>query len=619
MARREFIAVAGLGGLAAAGALGTRSLPMPAEAAGLPTARWSDPRTWGGRVPRSRDVVWVNRPVLLDVDADVAGVRIGPSGSLVFDPARSRRLASRGNIVVRGRLVTRPAGPRVVHRIVFIGIDERRFRGGHVADPIPSDVGLWVVGGGLLDSHGSPKTPWTRLRRAAGAGERTITVVEARGWRVGDEIVITPTERPTVRDHWAHHDRRRIIAINGRRIRLDRPLSHRHPAVTVRPGVTRRAEVLNLTRNVVISGTPGGRAHVIMLMTTRPQQISHIALRHMGPRHGDEEVLGRYALHFHADGNGSRGSVVNGVVVADSTGHAFAAHLSNGVTFRRCVAHDLVDDAYWWDLSLSGEGRDLVPSHNIVYDRCVAHYVKSGGNSKFNLAGFLMGAGRGNVARGCVATGVEGGSESSAGFHWPSHSRDDNTWTFVNNLAHNNRHSGIYFWQNGAPRTIVDRFTAYHCGQGIFAGSYSNLASYRRCTIYACRDDGLIISALPSKRGRLTGETITYQRMYVDQAGLSDYAVRITKHLARGGRVTRISGSTFRGGRRAQVGLPDGGNHPQLYDFVNCRMVGNNFWLARDLPLRTRLRVIQRHARDYVVRRFDQPGVFRRAWNARVS
>jgi hypothetical protein len=425
--------------------------------------------------------------------------------------------------------------------------------------------------------------------------------------------------RPTSRDFWSQHDRRRITAINGRTLRLDRPLRYRHPAVTVRPGVTRRAEVLNLSRNVVISGTPNGRAHVIMLMTTRPQRISHVTLRHMGPRHGDEEVLGRYALHFHADYNGSRGSLVDGVVVADSTGHAFAAHLSNGITFRGCVAHDIVDDAFWWDLSLSGDGRDLVPSHNIVYERCVAHFVKSGGNSKFNLAGFLMGAGRGNVARGCVATGVQGGSESSAGFHWPSHSRDDNTWTFVNNLAHNNRHSGIYFWQNGAPRTIVDRFTAYHCGQGIFAGSYSNLASYRRCTIYACRDDGLIISALPSRRGRLTGETITYQRMYVNQAGLSDYAVRITKHLARGGRVTRISGSTFRGGRRAQIGLPDGGHHPQLYDFVNCRMVGNNFWLARDVPLRTRLRVVRRRAADYVVRRFDQPGVYRRAWNARVT
>ena len=76
----------------------------------------------------------------------------------------------------------------------------------------------------------------------------------------------------------------------------------------------------------------------------------------MGPRHGEHEVLGRYAIHFHADRDGSRGSLVDGVVVSDSTGHAFAAHLSNGVTFRGCVAHDLVDDAFWWDLGLRRRG-----------------------------------------------------------------------------------------------------------------------------------------------------------------------------------------------------------------------------------------------------------------------
>jgi hypothetical protein len=621
--RREVIALAGLGGLAVASASRStawrRLAALAPTPAGLPSARWSDRATWGGRVPGRNDVARVDQPVLLDVDAEVAAVRIGPGGSLVFDPTSTRRLSSRGNVVVAGRLEMRPAGANVFHRITFTGINEARFRGGHITAPLPTDVGLWVVGGGVLDAHGTPKKPWTRLAHAVRAGARAITVVDATGWRVGDEIVITPTERPTVRDHWAHHDRRRIAAINGRTIRLDRPLTHRHPAVTVRPGVVHRAEVLNLTRNVVIGGTPTGRSHLIMLMTTGPQHVSHVHLRDMGPRHGDDEVLGRYALHFHIARDGSRGSLVDGVVVSDSTGHAFAAHLSNGVTFRGCVAHDLVDDAFWWDLSVSGGGRDLVPSHDIHYDRCVAHFVKSGGNSKFNLTGFLMGAGQGNVARGCVATGVQGGAESSAGFHWPSHSRDQNTWTFVDNVAHNNHHSGIYFWQNGAPRTIITRFTAYHCGQGIFAGSYANLVSYRRCTIYACRKDGLVISALPSKAALNTNETITYRGMYIDQSGLSDFAVRITKHLARGGRITRITRSTFRGGRRAQIGLPHGGDHPQLYDFVNCRMIGNNFWLANDLPFRTRLRVWPPVGRPYVVRRRGRVGRFRRAWNASVS
>jgi hypothetical protein len=323
-------------------------------------------------------------------------------------------------------------------------------------------------------------------------------------------------------------------------------------------------------------------------------------------------------VHFHNNLDGSQGSVVEGVVVRDSTGHAFASHLSNGVTFRECVAHDMVDDAFWWDLSLDGEGRDLVPSNDIVYDRCVAHLVKSGNNSKFNLTGFMMGAGDGNIARGCVAVGVQGGAESSAGFNWPSLSRDDNTWTFEGNLAHNNHHSGIYFWQNGMQRTLVDSFTAYHCGQGIFAGAYANLVSYRNSTIYACEEAGLIISALPARGGRRTDETITFDGMYIDQAGLTDYAVSITKHLSRGGRVTMVSNSTFQGGTVAQVGLPEGGDHPQLYDFTDCTLVGNEFWLADDVSVETALRVTG-SAESYTVRRFDQPGQARREWNASVT
>jgi hypothetical protein len=586
----------------------------------LPTERWSDPATWGGTLPGEGDVAVVSKPILYDTDATVAGVRVEAAGDLVFDPASTRQLRSTGNVVVAGRLRMRPGAWDRRHDITFVDVDESRFEGGHSDEPMETDVGLWVTGNGLLDVQGTPKTAWTNLAGAAEQGDRTITVADATGWRVGDEVVVTPTEPTTVPDHWAHHDRRTVVSVDGTRVGLDRGLSHPHPAVTVRPGVTHTAEVLDLTRNVTIQGTPEGRSHVMMLAAARPQAIAHLGLRHMGPRQGDEEVLGRYALHFHANYDGSAGSQVDGVVAYDSTGHAFASHLSNGVTFQECVAHDMVDDAFWWDLSLSGEGRDLVPSNQIVYDRCVASYVKSGGNSKFNLTGFLMGAGDGNVARGCVSTGVEGGAESSAGFHWPSHSRNDEVWTFEGNLAHNNRHSGIYFWQNGVPRTIVDRYTAYHCGLGIFAGSYSNLVSYRDCTIYACEKGGITISALPSREGRRSGETITYESVYVDQAGMSEYAVDITKHLARGAsdRVTSITGSTFKGGVKAQVGLPQGGDHPQLYDFVDCTFEGNEFWLADGLPDQTNLRV-DGPGGSFVVRPADQPGDPRPAWNATVS
>jgi hypothetical protein len=131
---------------------------------------------------------------------------------------------------------------------------------------------------------------------------------------------------------------------------------------------------------------------------------------------------------------------------------------------------------------------------------------------------------------------------------------------------------------------------------------------------------GLTISALPSREGQRTGETITYEGMYIDQAGLSEYAVDITKHIARGGgdAVTTVSGCTFKGGNRAQVGVPQGGDHPQLYEFVNCTFEGNAFWLGEGLPLQTHL-LVQGTDGSYVVRPADQPGEPRPAWNATVA
>ena len=83
-------------------------------------------------------------------------------------------------------------------------------------------------------------------------------------------------------------------------------------SAAVDKGRTFAAEVLNLTRNVTLEGTPGGRAHVFVRATGK-QSLAGVAIRHIGPRQPAEEsdapVVGRYPLHFHMAGDGSRGSV----------------------------------------------------------------------------------------------------------------------------------------------------------------------------------------------------------------------------------------------------------------------------------------------------------------------
>ena len=219
----------------------------------------------------------VTQPVLLDVDAEVAGVQIEPAGDLVFDPGDGRTLHSTGNVVVSGRL--RDAAGRGVagpHACSSSTSTRRRFEGGHSDGPLEDR--RRPVGRRRRRprrGQGTPKTAWTNAhRRGLVQGDRSITVADAAGWQVGDEIVVTPTEPTTVGDHWVHHDRRTITSVDGNRIELDRGLEFAHPVVTVRPGVTHTAEVLNLTRNMLIQGTPEGRSHVIMLSAAQAPAAS---------------------------------------------------------------------------------------------------------------------------------------------------------------------------------------------------------------------------------------------------------------------------------------------------------------------------------------------------------
>ncbi len=607
----------------------TTTAPPPTEPPpeGAP---WSDPATWGGAVPGEGDVAEVSTNVILDVDTKVAGVNIHPGARLAWDPGTAHTLQSTGNVVVHGTLQMRPANPGVQQVLTFAGVDEEAYTGGHTMEPLAEDVGLWVTHDGIADIAGAAKTPWTRLMGGADAGATSITVEEAEGWQVGDEIVVAPSEPATVDEHWEHNDRTTITAVSGTTITLADALAHPHPAVTVREGVTHTAEVLNLSRNVRLEGTEDGRAHVMFVHLTKPQNLSHLAIRHMGPRQGGPDdaeegrsvgVPGRYGLHFHMCEDATRGSKITGVAVSDTGGHAFVPHLSHGMTFEQCVSHETRDDAFWWDPAPEEDDPDTIPTHGVVYDRCVASTVREG-EDVHATAAFFMGSGDGNVARGCVAFGAMGHSESASAFHWPERSRgEDELWVFEDCLAHNNKQSGIYYWQNEVPRTIVDRFTAYQNGWGIWAGAYANPVSYRDCTLYQNLEGGLEVSAASA------GEGATYEGMYVDQGGLSDFACVFHGPIAGGDVVTKVSGCTFKGGEKAQVTIqtgpgPDSDSGEltgQNYEFTDCTFEGNAFWLEEGVRDNAHIRVSDGQNGTLMLHKVGSGGSAKPEWNATTT
>lgn len=613
------------------------STTAPATTAPRPDgALWSDPAAWGGKVPGEGDVAEISTAIMLDVDTKVAGVNIHPGGRLSFDPDKGHTLQSTGNVVVHGTLQMRPNTPAVQQVLTFVGVDEEAFTGGHTMEPVAEDVGLWVTHDGIADLAGAVKTPWTRLTGGAEAGATTIAVAEAKGWQVGDEIVVAPMEKSTVDEHWEHNDRTTITAISGNTVTLAEALSYPHQPVTVREGVSHTAEVLNLSRNVRIEGTPEGRAHVMFVHCTKPQKISHVGIRHMGPRQGGADdaeenrsvgVSGRYGLHFHMCDEGTRGSKIAGVSVYDTGAHAFVPHLSHGITFQQCVSHETRDDAYWWDPAHEDEDPDTVPTHNVLYDRCVASTVREG-EDVYSTTGFFLGSGDGNVARGCVAIGTMGHTESASAYHWPERSRgEDELWIFEDCMAHNCKSSGIYYWQNNVPRTIVDRFTSYYNSWGIWAGAYSNLVSYRDCNLFHNSEGGLEVNAVAEAGRNSPDETVTYERMYVDQAGLTDYAVAFHGPLVGGSHPTRIVDCVFKGGTKAQVTIQTGPPRDsdsgelteQNYIFTNNTYEGNAFWLEDGVRDNAGIQVSDARHGTINLHRKGSGGSAKPEWNATAT
>jgi hypothetical protein len=575
-------------------------------------AKWSDPATWGGKVPGAGDVAKVTQQVLLDVDAEVAGVDIDPAGVLVFDPDNTRTLKSHGNVVVHGTLQMRPASAAVQQLVQFVGINVANYVGDHTEEPLASDVGMWVLHGGKLDLLGAKKKAWTHLSGGAEGGAGSITVDDAAGWLPGDEIVVTPTQSPADNsDHFKAFDRRTVTAVSGGTVTLDRPLDHGHPTTTVAGGATHRAEVLNLSRNVRIEGTADGNSHVIFLHNSVPQALGYVGLRHIGP----QDVLGRYGLHWHMCHDGSRGSTVEGVVIADSAHHVFVPHLSDGITFTDCIAHETRDHAFWWDARADDDETGAgPPSNDIVWDRCVASATAAGADPHATT-GFMFGAGSGNVARGLVAVGGTGKSEGATGYRWGSGSNDEvNTWVFEDCVVHNHEQSGLYFWQNNAPRTIVDRLTVYNCAFGIFSGAYIGLASYRDVVVHDVSDWGLVLAATPSGGS----ETMTFENCDISTRG-GEFAVMVEEHRLTGDNVTKLTNCTFRGGQKAQVGFPAGGDIRQMYDFVDCTFEGNAFWLEEGVPTDSQIRVVGGNLGSFTVYPPGGPGEARAEWNAAVT
>ncbi|MGH2728600.1 MAG: hypothetical protein ACRDKS_16640, partial [Actinomycetota bacterium] len=236
-----------------------------------------------------------------------SGFTVVAGQTVELNPAVNTTVELGGNLIVQGTLRSYPASG-VTHTIRFTGITESGYVGGGNV-PLSSDKGLWVTDAGALDLNGASKVAWTRANAglSAGAASATLEAVPS-GWAVGDELLISPTENPNVSNFSTHHELRTITSVSGSSVGFA-ALSYPHPRVTVKPGVSYGAEVVNLTRSVRIEGQDATRRAHVWMKSSVPQSIRNVAIRFVGPQKGSpaDVALGRYGLHFHRMGEASRG------------------------------------------------------------------------------------------------------------------------------------------------------------------------------------------------------------------------------------------------------------------------------------------------------------------------
>src|ERR1700688_5077553 len=281
-----------LGGFAA---LKAQQKASPAASA----KRWSDAATWPDKkVPAKDAAVTIGKDMNVVLDVSPMPLRsLTIQGNLSCADKKDLELTTEW-IMVHGELeIGTEAKPHTRKATITLtdNVKDEDMSGiGGTNDR--SDRGIMMMGG-TLNLHGNRTNSWTKLSKTAEAGSNSIEVLNAAGWRAGDEIVLASTDFDP---HQA--ERRTIAAIRGDAITLDKKLDSMHFG-KITFDVDERGEVGILSRNIVIQASPdadktlfGGH---IMAMNGSKMFVDGVELNRMG----QNMHLARYPIHWHLIGD----------------------------------------------------------------------------------------------------------------------------------------------------------------------------------------------------------------------------------------------------------------------------------------------------------------------------
>src|SRR5215468_5264082 len=255
----------------------------PAATAAKAT-KWSDPATWPNRkVPVAGDKVTIDagKDVVLDVNTPpLNGLTI--NGKLSFANTADVELTTEW-IMLHGELEigTEKSPHTRKATITFTDNVKGEDISGVGGTTNRVDRGIMLMGG-TLNLHGNQTNTWTKLSSTANAGATSIQVLNAAGWRVGDEIVLASTDYDP-----RQAERRTISAVSGNTITLDKKLDYMHFG-KITFDVDERGEVGLLTRNIKLQASADAEQSFygghVMAMAGSKMFVEGVEFNRMGLR-----------------------------------------------------------------------------------------------------------------------------------------------------------------------------------------------------------------------------------------------------------------------------------------------------------------------------------------------
>ncbi len=318
---------------------------------------WSDPATWPDRkVPVAGDKVTIEsgKDVVLDVSPPpLNGLHI--EGKLSFADRKDLELTTEW-IMVHGELAVGTEAKPYTHKATITltdNVHDEEMAG-------MGDRGI-MLSGGTLNLHGDRTNTWTKLASTAEAGSNSIQVLNATGWRVGDDIVLASTDFD---DRQA--ERRTVSAIKGNTLTLDRKLDYMHFG-KITYDVDERGEVGLLSRNIKIQASADAEQSYfgghVMAMVTSHMFVEGVEFNRMG----QNMHLARYPIHWHLVGEG-KGQYVRNSAFHDTYNRCVTVHGTNDLRIENNVTYNTVGHCFFMEDGIE-HGNEFV--HNLgILTKC---------------------------------------------------------------------------------------------------------------------------------------------------------------------------------------------------------------------------------------------------------